>query len=205
MKTLQGSTATPSQTSTPSITPTYSSSGVIYDEYTAIHRGLDLFPYGSNPHLPIVRLITLFQLYVWLDEVDGALNTTDPIWEGQDPEAGVWLVGIRGEHLKVQDIIHPAGQTIDDPSPAEGTFYAFDANSGNLIAEGALKKGTDWTYESLSGLAAATATITTATALPTDAAETPFPTLTLDPTDIAGVAAMLTSQASTPDIPTPTP
>jgi hypothetical protein len=59
-----------------------------------------------------------------------------------DPEEGVWLVGIRGIGLTEDDIFVPfpflTPSAAYVPRRVDGAFYAWDPNTGYLIADGVL-------------------------------------------------------------------
>jgi len=131
----------------------------------AISVSLELYPPGKNPHDPVARLIDREDLDNWRDVVTQSFD------DGSEP-APVWLVGIKGDNLVVDDI--SPGEAVGDLRPLEGVSFAWDANGGFLLDLGAL--GSPWpqTYLSIVNHPQRSLIIQTAT---------PLPTLTTHPTD----------------------
>lgn len=136
----------------------------------AIQLSLEEFPEGKNPHSPVARLITMDDLDAW-SGWGSADETGQPILSG----APVWLVGILGDGLIVDDI---APSPYGDTTPMEGVYYAWDANAGHMAASGGLMQGTQGTYASIVAMQNRDLIIAPATPQPTpdtSVTSTPLP------------------------------
>jgi len=186
-------------------TPTQESPDPIYDAQDAINRSLARFPSGHSPHAEEARLISLYDMEVWLAGVEPPQATPamgDFEWDGTDPDDPVWLVGILGDGLTDGDIVRPPlGLEVEGARPAPGGFYVWDANSGSLLVEGAFLEAGMQTYDTFVALASQPLQIVPATPVPTLPYGTPLPTFTWAPRRLATVVAQLTQQAMY----TPTP
>lgn len=143
-------TAQPAATSTTAL-DSASFSGPIVSMDDATNRSLQLFP-ASKPHAePVVRLVSLRVLDEWRGSYGSLTNARSP----------AWLVGIPGEGLVIDDMfpgLYPSGSNAapgqdSSATSIEGLYFAWSANSGSLIGQGAL--GTQWpqTVASIAALA----------------------------------------------------
>lgn len=146
-------------TKTPDVTPT----GFVHPIWTAQHaitRSLEAFPDGFTPAGTHAVLITR--------------STLDIVWLGDssvqgDPTAAIWLVGVQANGITANDVLgysdrEPFGTGTPLPQiPAEGAFYAWDAGSGDIVVEGALVAGSQYSYLNLIAVQGETPSIITAT------------------------------------------
>jgi hypothetical protein len=174
----------------------------IYNELDVITRSLALFPTDHNNNSEIARLITRYDFDAWYEETTSfpTAAPTEFDWSDVSPDAPVWLVAILGDDLTTADVVQmPAGQTAADTSGTTGAYYAWDANTGEVLGIGALEDSGPQSYDSISNLlSVATLTVAPATEPPTHSAKTPGPTWTWHPDDLATAQRILTLQAGTP-------
>ncbi|MEO8342015.1 MAG: hypothetical protein ABI604_20345, partial [Nitrospirota bacterium] len=118
----------------------------------------------------------------------------------------LWIVAILGDDLTPIIVMHPPpGVEITDDREADGAFYAWDANSGRLMQEGAFIHGAPHSYASLVALPTSNASIASATPWPTEPPITPLPSPTMSQSRLATLVPALTAQAIRYLTATPTP
>ena len=155
----------------------------------ALSRSLQLFPPDTSVEASEARLISLYTFSVW--ETSSIVGDPTPgideyDWTDTDPQDPVWLVALVGQGLTVKAVLEagsPAGSG-GDIRAAQGAFYAWDANSGSLIAVGALMDAPLQDLQSIVALPNEPLTPVPATAYPTDELWTPLPTRTWSPEQI---------------------
>jgi hypothetical protein len=173
----------------------------IGDATEAVRLSVALFPPGRAIAGTAARLISRRTFELWAIS-PGGVAVANPVadefdWSLADPDSGVWLVGLLGQALTARDVLAvgaPAGVLLTDERLVEGGFYAWDANSAELLAQGALLPGSGQTMSSLRALANAPITPRPATPWPTYALATPGPTETWSPAEMATAVAQLTAQ-----------
>jgi hypothetical protein len=167
----------------------------------AIEASLEMFP--GQAREPIARLVSARTLLQWTDysalsppektQVAADLPENERL---PDPDKPVWLVAILGTDLTVGEILGstaPGGDE-DYPAPAEGAYYAWDANSGDLKEVGALPLGSAWTYASIAALSHEDIPIVRATRRAPKLLVTPLPAATYSPNQVATFSALETEQ-----------
>ena len=157
----------PAPTATETLDPGYTPEATetqqidaILAEGTAVARSLAQFP--GTPGTPVVRRIS-----------HGTLNT---VWfeqsvppDGWNPGHPVWLVGIPGTPMNIATVVSSGVIKLadNDAGAAEGMFFAWDANSGQLRSSGALvNQSTQRSLQSLAAIPTQSVVILTATTLP---------------------------------------
>lgn len=146
----------------------------IFNEQEALSVSQDRLALSSSES--VVRLISVESLSEWF-----GFDAEQSTWS---PSAPVWLVGLRGGGLTLDDVLPPppfitseppssgSGGTPPGEQSVDGVFYAWDANGGLIITEGALfledPSTQDFTptFESIVSLPNETLTISTATEAP---------------------------------------
>lgn len=102
----------------------------IFTDQDALARTLAELPQGIVAHTTLTRLVTEDRFWEW----NGGLPASSAGSLLSDP---VWIVGVISDGLKVSDVMFVFnGPQASDP--VEGAFYAWQANTGFLLAQGAL-------------------------------------------------------------------
>jgi hypothetical protein len=122
------SNPTPTATDEPVATFTPDFVDVMDSETDAITRSLNRFPDGANPHGAIARLVPLATLRTWSGIVEFDFADHVP----------VWITAVLGDNMQFKHVVRLPGVQSEDSRAIAGAWYAWDANSGDLIAEGAL-------------------------------------------------------------------
>lgn len=88
--------------------------------------------------------------------------TLDVAWHDQDvpqddPATPIWLVGVLGSGASLDDVYSVAGlpgvrPTDTPPDAFPGVYYAWDAGSGDIVAQGLLLDGSKQSYSQLIAL-----------------------------------------------------
>jgi hypothetical protein len=175
----------------------------IEDEDEAIELSLSLFPPIGDPANPIARLVSLatYEDWVTLTGLSAPLQTQAASetqeWGNENPDSPVWFVAIQGTGLTVRDVIQPPGGIeLADDRVVDGAYYVWEANTGMLLAVGALVTGGDQSYTSIAVLPTESLTITQATPFPTPGTpSTAKPTATLSAAALATLVPQYTAQA----------
>lgn len=104
-------------------------------------------------------------------------GSTDVELVSQFPTSPIWLVGMLGSGLVVSDTLRlPGGTSLsDDPTPVEGLYVMWDANSGDIVMTGPLETGSLYTYDMILAMPNRQLTILHATAIPGLHPPTPTP------------------------------
>lgn len=186
----------------------------ILSESVAVELAKEQFPRTSSPDSAVARRISRrsFEHWVTYTALPAAQQTevaadTPEEWGRTNPDAPVWLVALLGTGLTVGDVLSASFPLFssDDSTPADGGYYAWDANSGDMIEAGVLVTGAPHNYASILAIPTENIPIRRATRATHPPPVTPLPTDTLAPEKRATVAALYTEQAIRFLTATPTP
>lgn len=152
------------ETETPTIEPTLDPAEVynpIYTSEDAVSRTLAELPqhFASNA-ITITRLVTEEHFWTW----NGTFLPSPTAQSGlNDP---IWVVGAISDGLKVSDVLFIFNESQRN-DPIEGVYFAWQANTGFLLAQGVLVSHTSINLSTLDLLLDEQLAIQMPTAVPT--------------------------------------